>query len=97
MAPHAEGDILSRIEFVLPKNVLQTACNLSCGLGATFVSTNQAKRTATHIKLFKRNDESVSINCTGNIFQMSVRPPFEIRGGWGYSFDKYQIDLDVVI
>ena len=65
MPPYAEGDVLSRIEFVLPKSVLQTAYNLSCGVGATFMSTNLTKRTATHIKLFKRNDESVSINCTG--------------------------------
>ncbi len=65
MPPNSEGQILSRIEFALPKNVVHTAYHLNPGVGATFLSTNLARGTATRIKLFKKYDESVSLNCTG--------------------------------
>ena len=60
-----EGVVISRLELVLPKNVLQTCVTLQKGFAAEFLSTNFQKNTSNRIKVAKQIDESVRLTVTG--------------------------------
>lgn len=65
MACNPENNVLSKVELVLPRNVIETCYMLPLGVGANFISTNITRATMTKIHVYKGNDESVKISVTG--------------------------------
>ena len=66
MTAISENGILSRLELVLPRHVIETCYLLPTGVGTEFLSSNICKATMTRTNVFKAEDQSVKIEITGN-------------------------------
>ena len=65
MADDADKDVLSKVQLILPKNVIDTCYRLKSQCKATFLATNSEQRTQTELKLKRLYDDSIRLNVTG--------------------------------
>lgn len=60
-----EKGVLSKVELILPANVVEACYNLERNVHAYFMAVNQQDRTSSEITLYKLKDDSVKIRVTG--------------------------------
>lgn len=65
MVAGEEKDVLSKVELILPANVVEACYNLERNVHAYFMAVNQQDRTSSEITLYKLKDDSVKIRVTG--------------------------------
>lgn len=62
-----ESEVLSDVEVILPREVMETCRDLQQGGTSCFLSVNKQNYTTSQLIIHKLNDDSIKIRITGTL------------------------------